>query len=83
MKTLTPEDVRKWIDAGADVCPFCGGTDVDYDLPEVDGGGVYQKAWCKACGAAWHEGHTLDHLLPEDEKGEIGESVYAAEEKGA
>jgi hypothetical protein len=75
-KVLTPEDVRRWIDAGACVCPYCGGEDVDYGLPEIDCG-AYQRADCRACGATWHEGYTLDRLLPVDEKGDVGDFIYA------
>jgi hypothetical protein len=77
-KTLTPEDVRKWTDAGADVCPFCSAEDVDYDRVEIDCGGAYQKAWCNACGARWDEGYTLDRILPRGENAEIDDEVIAA-----
>jgi hypothetical protein len=48
-KTLTPEDVRRWIGAGADHCPFCGSARVEYQSIENDGGGTRGIRWTRSC----------------------------------
>lgn len=80
-KALTSERVRRWIEEGADCCPFCGSARVEYGSIDMEGG-AWQKADCPDCGAIWHEGHTLDKIMPINEKTGEPLDIVEADEVG-
>lgn len=49
-KAMTAEE---FVQAGADVCPFCGKGEVEGDSLEVSKDEAWQECYCNKCGKEW------------------------------
>lgn len=45
--------------AGEAKCPICGSEDVNGTFVAVEGSQAWQKVYCDACEAVWHEVYTM------------------------
>lgn len=69
---MTPEEYR---DAEGGQCPNCGDpqTMVEYRGIDFEGGGMYQRADCSACGFSWFDAYSLTgYVVLEVPSGEPG-----------
>lgn len=56
------------------VCPFCGGTNLDYDAIEFDGEMCYYPYKCRECGhegEEWYEISFIGHNIIDENNASI------------
>ena len=60
---------QAYIEAGGGMCPKCGDpqTAIEYRNVDFEGGGVYQRADCGACGFEWYDKYHLAGYEPMEE----------------
>lgn len=56
---LTEEQVKKYVEGGGAVCPYCGSHDVSGGSINIEGAGAYQEITCQACDEEWVDCYTL------------------------
>ncbi len=54
-----PMTDREYVDAGGQLCPFCGSTDISAGEIEVQGRSAWQQVDCGACEREWTDEFTL------------------------
>mgnify|MGYP001565147231 CR=1 FL=1 len=60
--TLTPKDIKRYVNKGFSKCPFCKSDDIQGDSIEVDGHSVWQEIECMNCQAEWTDIYTLTNM---------------------
>jgi formate dehydrogenase maturation protein FdhE len=67
MAILTAEQKKKYLAAGAQLCPFCESENISGDTFDAEGTEAWQRVMCSDCLEDWQDVYKLADVETQDE----------------
>jgi hypothetical protein len=53
---------KKYLESCGNICPYCGGDDLNTGNIQTDSGSAWQDVDCENCGSEWRDLYTLTEV---------------------